>query len=1324
MISDRMFSSRRRVTWLGGVAALATAFALGCSDTTQPKVKPTPAGMGRLAVYAVTPTSSGITGLSLTVSGPGIVKADGTADTLVFNLTMSNGTATGSITIPSGPARVITGHAFAGATETHRGSVTMDIVQGTNPTVTITLVPFVGDVPITINVGTSLVIVTPDSVEAAIGDTLRFKAKVLDNTGNAISGVVRWASVDPARVTIDTLGLATVRDTGKAHIVATYGTVGGYAEIHATKASTVSYHLTWNGSVSTNWTDTANWTPHGTATVSRVPTAADSVVIPSSPTNQPMINACSDAQVMDLVVQAGAQLSAGCYGYGVKVVRSAVSQGKINVPIRLQKGATIGGLFNDVYVEGDSVTLTDTVSSRSLQITAAQSRLLLGGHNLNVGGDLAVSHTSSVTLGGARVYVTGNATLNDSSWIVMRSAKDTLNVRGSLTLGIHDSRADSSFLAGVLRLGGSMTAGNRFDFAPMDSFYTIIDGPATAYQYLSADSASLNLGNWPNVDVRGNGNVIFGYYSSGSDSLNFPRFTVDSSPNLQFYNRRISVSPVSGALTVNNRLQATYGTLYLNGRLVLPDKVPPAVGSPQPAIPTLSGYGAIIVRDSLYVGAGDSVTVDSLQLNHASSMKGVSATSVFKPRMAVVTGVQPTIVPGLPYQGLTIVGATTGTTLTGATTFTGNVVLTKNSRLVLGGQTMYVGGTFTSKDTSWFEMTNASDVLNVRGTLDVQSVKDTRGLLTSGVLHVGGYFYTNAKIATSSSGASGLNSFAPSGSFQTIFDGTSYQYVYVDSAALNSGVWPYVIASGTGSVNFTYRNNAGTISVSKFRIDSAAAVSFNYSKYIVTPDSAALNVRKELATYGTVTVNGKLALTTGASVSGALAPTPKLDGWGTLVVADTMSVASGDSVTMTGTLQIDNNGGTGFVNSSAYFSPSTLVLTSANPNLKAGLRYQNVTVNGGAITLGGHTETTGALALNSQANITLNSVGLVVGGDLTLNDTSYVSMLKPLDTLSVRGNFYVKTQKDTRSLLTNGVLVLGGNLNTYAKASTTSTTGSNLYSFAPSGSHKTIFNGTGYQYAYVDSAALYNGNWPNVHIAGKTGNTVYFGGYNSSADSIKITNFSIDTSASATFGYYKRVWAVIADSARSSRVTVPNRLQIDGTVDLTGGLTVPNKGVAGATLPVTPVVVGGGTLALSDSLSVGTNDSVTVATLRLTHLSGTTGVADSTTGTRFSPSTLELAGVRQNLRDSLQYKGLLVSGTFSFPAGSFHFDGDGTVSSTGSMTVPSGTTVSFCTNHYLTIKSGGTISNGGIIKSTYTSPNPFTGYSGTGTLSTGTTACP
>lgn len=393
--------------FLGGRAVVAAAlagalFALACNDAPTSTSKPSMIPVGKVAVYANLAAASGVNALVIDVSGPGIVKSDGTTpDTLVFNIPMSNGTASGSISIPAGSQRVITAHAFSDVTETHRGSVTVDIVEGVNPTIAITLVPLVGDVPLTVSIGTTIVTVFPTVATLAVGDTLRFSAEVHDNNGNLVSGAaVRWATLNPVRATIDSAGLVTMHDTGTVQIVATYGTVGGSAKVTGTSVtSSNAFELTWNGSVSQDWNDPLNWDPHGIG-AQRVPTLSDSVVIPGGTPRSPRVSFdCStgDVSVKALDIQLGGGLGTYC-DYGVNVYGSAVIRGADSTKVFARPGAHLAGTFDRLYIWGDTVRLIDSVRANYVEVNnVATAGLILNGHTLRVDGDFNI-YQGTVTL--------------------------------------------------------------------------------------------------------------------------------------------------------------------------------------------------------------------------------------------------------------------------------------------------------------------------------------------------------------------------------------------------------------------------------------------------------------------------------------------------------------------------------------------------------------------------------------------------------------------------------------------------------------------------------------------------------------------------------------------------------------------------------------------------------------------------------------------------------------------------------------------------------------------------------------------------------------
>ena len=198
------------------------ALVLGCShEATAPK-----SANEAVLVLNANLNGTAVASVVVEVTGPGI------PDTLVFNLTVANGQASGTLRVPAGSARVITVHAFdAQGIETHRGSTTIDVQPGTNNAVTVVLTSLVGSQPIVVTVGALIITVKPDSSSLNVGDTLRLHAVVTDSLGDTVNVPVSWASTNPGIVSVDTLGLASGKNAGSIRAVAVYGSAAGTALI-------------------------------------------------------------------------------------------------------------------------------------------------------------------------------------------------------------------------------------------------------------------------------------------------------------------------------------------------------------------------------------------------------------------------------------------------------------------------------------------------------------------------------------------------------------------------------------------------------------------------------------------------------------------------------------------------------------------------------------------------------------------------------------------------------------------------------------------------------------------------------------------------------------------------------------------------------------------------------------------------------------------------------------------------------------------------------------------------------------------------------------
>jgi hypothetical protein len=417
---------------------VVTALSIGCRDGGITGPDRIPAGSGRLSVVATFELNTA-TNLVIEVTAPDIPQA------LVFNLDIVNGTASGSVTIPAGANRLITVRAFDGRTVT--------IVEGVNPPLSLSLLPLAGTVPVTVSFGVAVVNVTPMLWTLPVDSMVVFAATVMDATGAMQTNpIVRWASTDTRKLTIDSLGRATARDTGSVMVVAVSGGAAGRATVTVTPAVGVtppSFTRTWvggngSGASQTSWVNPNNWSP------AAVPTANDSVVIGAA-TFQPALPGTDTLQVRDLTLLPGAILSLnfrtltvvggslaglggninGSTGGTLRVVGDARVQGVLSAPLLVQGGGT--------------VTLADSARVSTVAVNGASTVLSLAGRKL------------VVAAGGVAVNITGGGLLR------MNDPADTLDVAGDLYLQASAASHVGNLTAGTMILRGNISDGNRYD---------------------------------------------------------------------------------------------------------------------------------------------------------------------------------------------------------------------------------------------------------------------------------------------------------------------------------------------------------------------------------------------------------------------------------------------------------------------------------------------------------------------------------------------------------------------------------------------------------------------------------------------------------------------------------------------------------------------------------------------------------------------------------------------------------------------------------------------------------------------------------------------
>lgn len=430
------------------VAALALVMltVIGCRDGALTGPNPIPKGSGRLSVVAQFELNTA-TNLVIEVTAPDITVP------LVFNLPVVDGSATGSVTIPAGGNRLIVVRAFDGRTETHRGSRTVTIVEGTNAPLTLPLIPLAGTLPVTVTFGVAVVTVTPLTWELKVDERVDFNATVMDATGTMQPNiVVRWASTDTRLLTIDSTGLATARDTGTVTVVAVAGGAAGRATVTITPADSLippSFQRTWvggngTGSNQTSWINPNNWSP------AAVPTANDSVVIGTA-AFQPVLPAVDTLRVRDLTLRSGANLNLSgrnlTISGGALTGLGGVTNTSFGGTLRLAGNARFSGTFTaPLLVQGGgTVTLADSARVPSITVSGASTVLALAGRRL------------VTTAAGTAVNVVTEAILR------MNNPADTLDVSGNLFLQSSAASHAGNLTAGTMIIRGNISDGSRYE---------------------------------------------------------------------------------------------------------------------------------------------------------------------------------------------------------------------------------------------------------------------------------------------------------------------------------------------------------------------------------------------------------------------------------------------------------------------------------------------------------------------------------------------------------------------------------------------------------------------------------------------------------------------------------------------------------------------------------------------------------------------------------------------------------------------------------------------------------------------------------------------
>lgn len=405
-----------------------------------------------------------------------------------------------------------------------------------------------------------------------------------------------------------------------------------------------------------------------------------------------------------------------------------------------------------------------------------------------------------------------------------------------------------------------------------------------------------------------------------------------------------------------------------------------------------NGDANLEVEDSLTMVAGSRLTVFELSLGGGMAIAGAFAPQAGGAFRVRFQGDDQAVQAGLDYRDVEV---NDDAYLTGPTTFDG--FLSVIGSLTLGGHSLTVTSLRLENGIGTLVMQSPADLLDVRG--DAEFEGDTiPGLLTNGVLRVGGNFYQRRY-------SNLRGTFRASGNHRTVLNGTGPQQILIQDTETTFGHLDVASTGATVGVLADRLNIAGS-----FRVTTPAAV-----------------------------------LETGSE------PTVLAD------IGDSLVTVAGSSLTLAGVVV------RGGVSVLGTFDVSSIEFAGTNQTIPPGLAYRSVAVSGSATLAGTTTIAEWMWVHGPQSNLTLGGRKLVaarlstgdgagIGGDGT------ITMQNPADSI-VLADFASFSGAAAPGSMMAGVLIVGGDV--YQTSSSTA--------FQPSGSHRTILNGSANQVIQFDN---------------------------------------------------------------------------------------------------------------------------------------------------------------------------------------------------------------------------------------------------------------
>ena len=161
----------------------------------------------------------------------------------------------------------------------------------------------------------------------------------------------------------ETSTFARLDETNSEYVITLPEALNGVGRFYLHLSENILTFITWDGSDSTDWNTAANWDTN------TVPIITNTVVIPNTPSNQPVVSAATGAITYGLTIDSGASLTVNSGG---SLIVSGDSTGNItyNLDIadtnwHLVSSPVVGGQYDDAWVTANSIA-SGTGSNRGI----------------------------------------------------------------------------------------------------------------------------------------------------------------------------------------------------------------------------------------------------------------------------------------------------------------------------------------------------------------------------------------------------------------------------------------------------------------------------------------------------------------------------------------------------------------------------------------------------------------------------------------------------------------------------------------------------------------------------------------------------------------------------------------------------------------------------------------------------------------------------------------------------------------------------------------------------------------------------------------------